>query len=81
MAKMRTLHEIAFEIQRDWKGMGPNHPAFPYLGAMNFLDTIEDFYGYDSARSIVNYFLANAGGWRGETAKRIKAELRKLVGR
>ena len=81
MAKKRTLHEIAFEIQRDWKGMGPNHPAFPYLGAMNFLDTIEDFYGYASARSIVNYFLANAGGWRGETAKRIKAELRKLVGR
>lgn len=78
---MRTLRQIAFEIQRDWKGMGPNHPAFPYLGAMNFLDTIEDFYGYDSARSIVNYFLANAGGWRGETAKHIKAELRKLVGR
>ena len=81
MAKLRTLRQIAFEIQRDWKGMGPNHPAFPNLGAMNFLDTIEDFYGYDSARSLVNYFLANAGGWRGETAKRIKAELRKLVGR
>ena len=78
---MRTLHEIAFEIQRDWKGIGPNHPAFPYLGAMNFLDTIDDFFGCDSAKSIVNYFLANASGWRGENAKRIKAELRELVGR
>jgi hypothetical protein len=40
------------------------------------LNSIDDKYGYDSARSIVNYFLANAGTWRGEVARRIKKELK-----
>ena len=32
-----------------------------------------------AAGSIVSYCLANAGSWRGETAKRIKAELKEMV--
>jgi hypothetical protein len=34
----------------------------------------------DTGKSIVLYFLSNAGTWRGETAKRVKAELKKMVG-
>lgn len=73
----RTLATIAREIASDWKPV--NYAAKPYLDAMFQLDTIADSFGSDSARSIVVYFLGNAGSWRGETAKRIKAELKALV--
>jgi len=73
----RPLHEIAREIRRDW-GAKVNYAAKPYLEAMSCLDTIRDNYYNDSGRSVVLYFLANAGTWRGETAKRIKAELKAM---
>ena len=72
----RSLSEIASEIRRDWKNV--EYSAAPYLDAMRQLDTINDNYGADSAKSIVAYFLVNASKWRGETAKRIKAELRAM---
>ena len=72
----RPLYEIAREIRKDWKNV--SYYAAPYLQAMSCLETINDSYGYDSGRSIVAYFLANAGSWRGEVAKRIKAELKAL---
>jgi len=71
------LHEIAREIRRDW-GAKVNYAAKPYLEAMSCLDSIRDNYYDDSARSVVAYFLANASTWRGETAKRIKAELKAM---
>jgi hypothetical protein len=39
-----------------------------------------DSFMLDSALSIVSYFLANASGWRGEDARRIKAELKSMAG-
>jgi hypothetical protein len=45
---------------------------------MATLNSIDDNYYFDSADSIVRYFLANASTWRGETAKRIKAELKAM---
>ena len=74
---MRPLYEIAREIRNDWKNVSPY--AAPYLSAMSILTNIEDSYCFDSGRSIVCYFLANAGSWRGETAKKIKAELKAMV--
>lgn len=74
---MRKLNEIAREIQYDWKNV--YFGAVPYLDAMKTLNTIDDSYHYDSARSIVNYFLANASGWRGEVARRIKKELKDML--
>lgn len=53
--------------------------AKPYLDAMATLDKVSDNYGLDSGKSIVNYFLSNAATWRGDTAKRIKAELKAMV--
>lgn len=73
----RPLHEIAREIRADWKN--PYFGAVPYLDAMSTMDSVNDNYGWDSGRSIVNYFLANAQGWRGDVAKRIKAELKKML--
>lgn len=73
----RPLYEIAREIRKDWKNV--SYCAAPYLQAMLTLDSVTDNYLYDSGRSIVTYFLANAGSWRGETAKRIKTELKAMV--
>ena len=74
---MRPLFTIAREIRKDWKKVSPY--AAPYLQAMSCLNSVDDRYILDSGRSIVSYFLANAGSWRGETAKRIKAELKAMV--
>lgn len=74
----RPLYEIAAEVRRDWKRV--NYAAVPYLDALSGLDGIDGSYGYDSAKSVVLYFLGNAQAWRGETAKRVKAELKALAG-
>lgn len=73
----RPLHEIANEIRQDWKNV--HFGAVPYLQAMACLDQVTDNYGMDSGKSIVLYFLANAGTWRGDVARRVKAELKKLT--
>ena len=74
----RPLHVIAAEIRRDW-GAKVNFAARPYLDAMRGMDAVTDRYGMDSGRSIVAYFLSNASTWRGETAKRVKAELKAMI--
>jgi len=76
-AAQRPLYAIAHEIQSDWKKV--TYEAKPYLAAMATLNSINDTYIYDTAKSIVNYFLSNAGSWRGEVAKRVKAELKKMA--
>lgn len=73
----RSLSTIARDIRRDWHK--PYFGAVPYLQAMTSLDTIRDSYGYDSADSIVRYFLSNAATWRGDTARAIKAELKAIL--
>ena len=72
----RSLFTISVDIRKDWKK--PYFGAVPYINAMGSLDDITDSYGYDSGRSVVLYFLANAGTWRGDVARRIKKELKAL---
>ena len=79
-SEKRSLSTIAAEIRKDW-GSKVNFAAKPYLSAMAGLDSITDQYGYDDARSIVLYFLSNASSWRGDTAKRVKAELKAMAKR
>jgi len=79
----RPLYEIANEIRKDWKATSKNGIYFgakPYLDAMECLTSISDRYGMDSAKSVVLYFLSNSSTWRGETAKRVKAELKAIAG-
>lgn len=73
---MRSLREITSEIKKLWNPMSPY--ARPYFNAMLELESINDRYMYDSGKSIVLYFLANAGSWRGEDARRIKKELKEM---
>lgn len=77
MNNPRSLNEIASEVREDWKKLSPH--AEPYLDAMSQLSEVGQLYGYDSGDSIVRYFLANAGTWRGEAARRIKAELKSML--
>lgn len=77
MVTPRPIFEIAREIEAAWPAM--NYAAKPYHEAMLHLNSIHDNYGYDSGKSMVLYFLSNARTWRGEEAKRIKAELKNLV--
>ena len=74
--KLRPLYTIANEIRMDWKKV--YFGAVPYLEAMLQLQSIDDAYGMDSAKSVVIYFLSNATTWRGETARRVKAELKAM---
>ena len=74
----RPLYEIAADIRKNWKNI--YFGAVPYRDAMSELTSIDDKYYADSGKSIVLYFLANASSWRGEDARRIKAELKKMAG-
>jgi hypothetical protein len=76
---MRPLNVIAREIKKDWNSK-IYFGAKPYLDAMQCLDTMNDNYGYDSAKSIILYFLSNASTWRGDKAKEIKNELKQMAG-
>jgi hypothetical protein len=77
MNTYRSLSTIAREIRNDWKKI--YFGAVPYLEAMSSLDTMKDQFYCDDASSIVAYFLSNATGWRGDTAKRVKAELNAML--
>jgi len=73
----RSIAAIAREIRADWRPV--NFAAAPYLDAMADLDAITDDYGADTGVMIVAYFLSNASSWRGETARRVKAELKSAL--
>lgn len=72
---MRSISVIAYDIAKEW-GAKTNYAAKPYLSAMKGLENVNSNYGFDDARSIINYFLANASGFRGEKARELKAELK-----
>jgi hypothetical protein len=76
---VRLLSEIAEEIGANWPNM--YFGAVPYVEAMGSLNSINDMYFADSARSIVAYFLANANTWKGDVARRVKVELKAMLKR
>lgn len=70
----RPLCVIASEIKKEWKNV--YFGAKPYLDAMLTLNSVADKYFFDDGDDIVRYFLANAQTFRGDAAKRLKAELK-----
>jgi len=76
MTPVRSLQAITNDINANWPKV--NYAAKPYL-AMFSLNRINDKFYYNDARSVVAYFLANAQGWRGDNAKRIKTELKAML--
>ena len=81
MADTRKISEIAREIEDIWsrQGKGVNYAAKPYLDAMMFLDTPQSRYYLDDGADIVRRFLGNASSFKGEDARRLKAELKALL--
>lgn len=81
ITERRPISTIAREIEADWSkiGKGINYAAKPYLNAMKSLNSIQDAYGADTGKSVVLYFLSNAASYRGETARRLKAELKAMI--
>lgn len=73
----RPLWDIAREIRSDWAS--PYFGAVPYIDALACLSRLSDRYGAVDGEELVQYFLSNAKTWRGETARRIKAELRDML--
>ena len=74
----RPLWAIAQDIYTDW-GNNVSRHARPYLEAMSELETVNENYYADSGRSVVLYALSNMGSYRGETARRLKRELKELL--
>jgi hypothetical protein len=79
LVRQRKIYEVAAEIRKVWGAKVSPH-AKPYLDAMFSLEDKNSKYICDGAIDIVQRFLGNAQGWRGEDAKRIKAELKSIVG-
>lgn len=82
----RPLYEIASDIIDDLRAQYAGKPdpnwwayASPYVLPMLELDRITDNYFYDSADSVVMYALANLQQWKGDTARKIKAELKAML--
>lgn len=81
MAEKRTFAAIAREIKSVW-GNKVYFGARPYLEAMLTLETTDpkEPYLYEDANTIVRYFLCNASTFRGDDARRLKTELKNMVG-
>jgi len=75
MFKQCSIRELAKVIDGSWDNV--YFGARPYLDAMHELESIDDDYYLDSGKSIVVYFLSNAQTWRGQTAREVKAELKR----
>lgn len=72
-----SISAIADMIEAGWDRV--NFAARPYLDAMHTLQSIDEDYLADTGDSVVRYFLGNAQTWRGETARRVKAELNRRL--
>jgi hypothetical protein len=72
-----SVSEIAHAIAKDWQNISPY--AKDYLNAMKEIRDINGAYYADDAKSVVLYFLANAGTYRGENARAYKALLKDMV--
>jgi hypothetical protein len=74
----RPIFKIAKDIKSEW-GSKVYFGAAPYLEAMQFLSNKNDKYGFDNGETILRYFLSNASTFRGETARKLKEEIKNIL--
>ena len=73
-SKEQQVKALAQEITRTWTKVSP------YAEQQLFMMLHPEYImGGDRVEHVVASFLANAQGWRGDDAKRIKAQLKKLL--
>lgn len=81
----RPVNKIAAEIDTALRDLKRNTRQSwivhlqPYVNAMLEMNSFEDWYGIDRGVDVGLRFLSNAAPWRGEQARRIKAEINQLV--
>ena len=76
----RPIREIAHDILLDWKGLGPYRAYLTPLFKFNKITDKDPQLGFSgAAESAVLGFLANSQSWKGETARKIKEELKGLL--
>lgn len=74
----RALRDIAIEIERDWPVIN-NGAARNALALMKLMGSIQEpFRGDPNGYGVVGAFLENSHGWSGETAERVRKELRQM---
>lgn len=77
---MRSLREIAAEIEGDWKVIN-NAAAKDALQNMKDMGFATEPTGADpNGYSVIGTFLTFSVGWKGEVARRIKKELKQMCG-
>jgi hypothetical protein len=76
---MKPLNQLAAEILVDWKESPSSAfyriQSMPYVEAMLTMRTCEDRYGLEWGDMVVARALNALHQWRGETARKVKAEL------
>ena len=81
MSDLRPLNEIAMDIADDYltgkSETGQRAHAAPYVKAMFHIASCYDMYGMEYGDMVVAYALNNLTQWRGEKARKCKAELKK----
>jgi hypothetical protein len=77
---MRQLREIAKEIASDWHPInnGAAREALDLLSKHG--QCTEPFFADPNVFSVIGVFLENSRAWRGSVARRVKLELREIVG-
>ena len=75
----RTFSQIVKEIRKVWKNI--YFGAEPYLQALSQVHSSDKNapYLFETAKDQVVYLLANMTTFRGEDARRIKAELKEMI--
>ena len=78
--KPRTFAAVGREIREKWVKM--YYGARPYVDALCQIDSSDPGATYitETARSVVLGFLSNCSQFRGEDARRLKAELKSMIG-
>lgn len=73
------LQDLIAMTYSDWETMNPTAGA--YLNALDVSDChhLTDPVGSEDAATQVRHFLSQASGWKGETARGVKAELRRRL--
>lgn len=74
----RPLYEIGAEIKRDW-GRRMNGAAAPYVDGLCEVNGPTDRWALETGADAIQGFLNNAQTWRGEVARRVKAELKEIL--
>jgi hypothetical protein len=78
---IRPLYVIAREILADPAYQSSAWFAGPYVTALLSMSSIRDGYGSDDGAGVVLYALSNLRSYRGDTARRVKAELKAALQR